>query len=671
MDYTINVTTPGTYTVWLRGYPPNAAGDSAYVGLGQQVVTVTGFTPYTWTWASEAARLTITNTGRVTAGLWMREDGLWIDRLLLTTDTTYIPTGFGPVETERQTGTGGLVIPLTRTIVYTYDNLYRLTDAGYSSGETYQYSYDPVGNRLQQIINGDTTDYLYDAANRLAGVDGQAHSFDANGNLLTTGVMTNTWDAANRLIGTERNETALQPIYNGVNDRVGQTVGTTTTNFALDVQGLPEVIYTGEGNVYLHLPGVIMTESSAGEVRYLLSDGLGSVRHAVDENAEIVVYHEFDPYGNPVQNGGDPYGYTGEWWEDEVGLLHLRARWYSPETGTFLSVDPVESEPPYQYVRGNVVNWMDPSGRFSPDAIRTSVPPDVWSILKSSRKGLYKLLLEAKDGDIVEPLWITITPFDNGYTPVHPIPHESAILECIGGRNIEVKTFNRGQYLPHKTQSLGRYLKDIEWEEETQIASVYQKGSYHNIRNNLLTSKWAKQSFTHYYSLSRLTNRAQYYSDFIGQDSPLPDIVAKNISLDLQVVEVGYTKLVDRFGRGYTSWVGNVGPGLPINYNYSDGYVYPRSIANSPEALQRTILQWGEGVEADLANWGGGVSHPIPNQGTGINWFSRGFTAGLGYNVGYVERASELDVQGWDFLDQAASPGIVAVTPDNGCNCGG
>jgi hypothetical protein len=33
-----------------------------------------------------------------------------------------------------------------------------------------------------------------------------------------------------------------------------------------------------------------------------------------------------------------------------------------PETGTFLSVDPVESEPPYQYVRGNPINRVDPSG---------------------------------------------------------------------------------------------------------------------------------------------------------------------------------------------------------------------------------------------------------------------------------------------------------------------
>jgi hypothetical protein len=37
-----------------------------------------------------------------------------------------------------------------------------------------------------------------------------------------------------------------------------------------------------------------------------------------------------------------------------------------PETGTFLSVDPVESEPPYQYIGGNVVNRVDPSGMSPP-----------------------------------------------------------------------------------------------------------------------------------------------------------------------------------------------------------------------------------------------------------------------------------------------------------------
>jgi hypothetical protein len=44
----------------------------------------------------------------------------------------------------------------------------------------------------------------------LAAVNGQAYTWDNNGNLLATGVSTNTWDAANRLIETGRNGNVLQ-----------------------------------------------------------------------------------------------------------------------------------------------------------------------------------------------------------------------------------------------------------------------------------------------------------------------------------------------------------------------------------------------------------------------------------------------------------------------------
>jgi hypothetical protein len=89
--------------------------------------------------------------------------------------------------------------------------------------------------------------------------------------------------------------------YNGVGDRVGQTVGVTTTHFTLDVGiGLPEVLQTSDGNSYLHLPGVIVAENTEGETRYLLSDGLGSIRQVVDETGAVVDYNEFDPYGNPL-----------------------------------------------------------------------------------------------------------------------------------------------------------------------------------------------------------------------------------------------------------------------------------------------------------------------------------------------------------------------------------
>jgi RHS repeat-associated protein len=377
-EHAVYFTTPGTYTLWLRGYPANAAGDSAWVGLDEPGVGVTGFAPGDWTWQNRAtngatATLVVEASGLYTLSLHMREDGLRVDRLLLVTDTAYTPAGFGPAESGRQAAGGpGVPMVVDRVIDYGYDDLYRLTSADYSTGEAYAYDYDPAGNRLGQSVNGEVTSYQYDAANRLTAVDGQPYTWDANSNLLSTGVMTNTWDAANRLVAATRGAYTLEPVYNGAGDRVAQTAGLTTTYFALDVQGLPEVIYTSDGDAYLHLPGVIVAESASGERRYLLSDGLGSVRQATDEDGQVVAYHEFDPYGVPVQNGGEPYGFTGEWWEDQVDLLHLRARWYDPDIARFLTQDAWQGDyrqpmsmNPYLYSLANPANFFDPSGHFA------------------------------------------------------------------------------------------------------------------------------------------------------------------------------------------------------------------------------------------------------------------------------------------------------------------
>ncbi len=119
---------------------------------------------------------------------------------------------------------------------------------------------------------------------------------------------------------------------------------------------------------------MIVAESPAGDRRYLLSDGLGSDRRcqAVDENGHVIVYHEFDPYGVPVQGDGDPYGFTGEWWEDEIDLLHLRVRWYDPDIARFLTPDAWQGDyrqplsmNPYLYSLANPANFFDPSGYFA------------------------------------------------------------------------------------------------------------------------------------------------------------------------------------------------------------------------------------------------------------------------------------------------------------------
>ena len=57
------------------------------------------------------------------------------------------------------------------------------------------------------------------------------------------------------------------------------------------------------------------------------------------------------------------FGYAGEY-TDASGLTYLRARFYDPVTGTFLTRDPLVAQTgaPYGYAGGNPVTNTDPTG---------------------------------------------------------------------------------------------------------------------------------------------------------------------------------------------------------------------------------------------------------------------------------------------------------------------
>jgi len=79
----------------------------------------------------------------------------------------------------------------------------------------------------------------------------------------------------------------------------------------------------------------------------------------------------YEPFGSILSNQGDlsiSYGFDGEW-ADATRLTHLRARYYDPSKGRFLTKDPLQgflSVPQtlnlYSYTRNNPVNRNDPSG---------------------------------------------------------------------------------------------------------------------------------------------------------------------------------------------------------------------------------------------------------------------------------------------------------------------
>jgi len=110
LDFVVNFTTTGTHYVWVRGNGPTGNDDSCHAGLdGAEIVTSDRISSFGtgWNWsrttmdASAPATFVVATPGLHTVNLWMREDGLIVDRLLLTTSPAFIPAGAGPVSSIR------------------------------------------------------------------------------------------------------------------------------------------------------------------------------------------------------------------------------------------------------------------------------------------------------------------------------------------------------------------------------------------------------------------------------------------------------------------------------------------------------------------------------------------------------------------------------------------
>jgi RHS repeat-associated protein len=256
------------------------------------------------------------------------------------------------------------------TIDYEYDPLYRLTAADYSSDEYFQYTYDAVGNRLTQETHLGTNTYTYDIANHVIEVDGVLFIWDANGNLLDDGVSTYTYDHANRLTSVVQGSDTYTFAYNGLGDRLQQTVNGIPTNYTLDLNaGMTQVLEDGT-NAYLYGLRRIGEEKPDGWQVYL-GDALGSVRQLSDTDAAVTLTRSYKPYGDlskSIGNVSSIYGFTNEQF-DGTGLIFLRARHYAPWIGVFTGRDewPGHITNPatlhrYNYVAGNPVNHVDPSG---------------------------------------------------------------------------------------------------------------------------------------------------------------------------------------------------------------------------------------------------------------------------------------------------------------------
>jgi RHS repeat-associated protein len=279
---------------------------------------------------------------------------------------TYTRDALGQVEAEARTG-----LPGPEELSYGYDEANRLVKAGSESFE-----YDPADNLTKGI--GSTN--AYDAASQLETGTGLTYSYDKLGERTkaTPGsgpASTYGYDQAGELTSISRPEEGEVPAisetlaYDATGLLASKTTGLTTRHFAWDASGeLPLLLSDGQRS-YLYGPGGLPVEqiNSEEEPTYLHHDQLGSTRMLTGASGETSAAFSYAPFGGLEGSTGTattPLGFAGQYTDAETGLQYLRARFYDPATGQFLSRDPIEglTRQPYSYARQNPLNLVDPSG---------------------------------------------------------------------------------------------------------------------------------------------------------------------------------------------------------------------------------------------------------------------------------------------------------------------
>jgi RHS repeat-associated protein len=309
-----------------------------------------------------------------------------------------------PTEVQNVTASG------TETLEYAYDSSGNLlsedeSEFGYDALDrlvswydpitqtTTTYAYDSSGNLLQVSIDSTVVEsYTYNAADEICN---SGYSYDDNGNLLSDGTHTYTYDEEDRLV------------------QVSDAMGTCAT-MTYDHAGRRTSLATAEGTTFYHYAGGLLVAESdetgavlatyvygaegglismsrGGNTYYYQTNAHGDVVSLTSANGMVVNSYDYDPWGAPLSSTEtvqNPFRYAGYYYDAATGLYYLWHRYYAPDLRRFLTRDLVggssertQTYNRYCYVADNPTTLQDAAGQ---------TPGSNWSFLWDFLHGVKK-----------------------------------------------------------------------------------------------------------------------------------------------------------------------------------------------------------------------------------------------------------------------------------------
>jgi RHS repeat-associated protein len=111
-----------------------------------------------------------------------------------------------------------------------------------------------------------------------------------------------------------------------------------------------------------------VSQRRSGTSHFYLPDEIGTIQGLLNSSESLTDSYLFGAFGDHVATSGtttNPHtfvGGLGYYHDPDLDLPYVRSRWLRPEVGGWLSADPVEDQPPYNYVGYAPTFRTDPSG---------------------------------------------------------------------------------------------------------------------------------------------------------------------------------------------------------------------------------------------------------------------------------------------------------------------